>query len=454
MTIDPHSPQPGETVVLQVTDRVPWAYVLLAVNGQAVPLAGWRENPDHTWTWEWDFALPKARTAPGAEGTTVSFYHDCATGCKERGRLEVGYDQGSAVRTTQTEGRGLTKLGVVFANPQRDWHGQLGWDVELTYAREAEKPEWGIDWLAAQVFGATAKGLRVLVRVDYDRGQSLPPAGDQLALTEYLSYLRRLARDDRLRDVYGFIVGSGYNALDGNAKAPDRPVTATWYARLFNGYGEGISRADNVVQTVRQENPHVRVLVGPVRPWCWDQAGEKQYAIHVPWLDYLNTLVAALDKTARAKAAAGIPFAAPDGFALQVPGRPGAPELAGQDAAAEPTLDLRWGSFGGAQAGFRLYQDWLAVINSYPTTRGLPAYITSTNTFAPDDRTPPAQNYPRGWLTAALQVVNAEPQIQALCWFVDGPLGDSQWDWFSLARRSARMIDAAEEFDALLQAGS
>ena len=54
---------------------------------------------------------------------------------------------------------------------------------------------WSIDQLAARVHRLRRQGLRVLVRVDYDRGQSVPPAGDELALAEYLGYLRRLARD-------------------------------------------------------------------------------------------------------------------------------------------------------------------------------------------------------------------------------------------------------------------
>ena len=44
---------------------------------------------------------------------------------------------------------------------------------------------------------AQAKGLRVLVRVDYESGQSLQPVGDTLALTAYLDYLARLAHDAR-----------------------------------------------------------------------------------------------------------------------------------------------------------------------------------------------------------------------------------------------------------------
>lgn len=441
MRLEPPSPGPGQKVTLQVTDLIPWANVLLTANGQPVKLAAWRENPGATWTWQWSF------TPLSAGETILVFYHDCHTGCQERGRLVLGRHTPTASRAASLP----TKLGVAFANPERDWHGRAGWDVEMTYARLADESYWGIDDLATRVDRAAAKGLRVLVRVDHERNQSLPPANDFLALNDYLAYLQRLARDDRLRGVYGYIIGSGFNASESNALAPARPVTPAWYARLFNGYGETVTRSDNAVQTIRRVNPQARVLVGPVRPWNRDQDGDRHYTIAVPWLNYMNSLVAALDEGAQAKAAAGIPLAAPDGFALHVPGRPGAPEMAGRPAATEPHWDLRRSEWNGAQAGFRLYLDWLAIINAYPTTRGLPAYISSTNTFAPDEGTPPAQNYPPGWLTTALDVVNREPQIQALCWFLDGPLGDTQWDWFSLSKHPGRMIDAAEEFDALLK---
>ncbi len=137
------------------------------------------------------------------------------------------------------------------------------------------------------------------------------------------------AAAERLRNVYGYFLGSGFNELGSNSQAPERPVTPEWYARLFNGYGEEVTHTDNAVQVIRAENPQARVLVGPVRPWNTDQDGDQRYAIDVPWLNYMNTLVAMLDEGARAKSAAGIPLAAPDGFALHIPGRPGAPELAG-----------------------------------------------------------------------------------------------------------------------------
>ncbi|MGB9870509.1 MAG: hypothetical protein ACPLYD_02465 [Anaerolineae bacterium] len=437
MRLDPPLARPGDEVRLHVTDHVPWTYVLLTVNGVSVHPENWEAGLGEQWTWTFRFALP---TGPSG----IVFYHDCDTGCRERGRLEVG------ALPTPAPAPLPTKLGLVFPNPARDWHGRSGWAVELTYVRQAGEPGWGVDDLAARVYGHRMKGLRVLVRVDYDYGQSIPPPGDHLALAEYLDYLARLARDDRLRGVFGYILGSSYNGRDTNALAPDRPVTPEWYARVFNGYGEPVHHTDNAVEVIRAQNPHVRVLVGPVRPWNTDQDGAHKYRVDVPWLNYMNTLVRYIDEAARAKAAAGVPLAAPDGFAVQAPGRPDAPELGG-NGAAEPQTDLRRAEWNGAQAGFRVYREWLDIINAYPSTRGLPVYITSANTFIPTVGVPPAQNYPRGWLSSALSVVNREPQIQALCWFLDDLPGDAQWENFSLTRRRGRLVDAAEEFEELLR---
>lgn len=233
--------------------------------------------------------------------------------------------------------------------------------------------------------------------------------------------------------------------------AKEGPVTPDWYARVFNGYGEAASHTDNVVQTIHQENVSVRVLIGPVRPWNNDQNGQMHHSIDAPWLNYMNTLIAALDEGVWAKLAAGIALTAPDGIAVNAPARLNGTMLSGHAAADEPHIDLPRGEWNGAQAGFRVYRDWLAIINAYPTTRGLPLFINSTNTFAPDESTVPAQNYARGWLTSALDEVNQEPQVVALCWFLDEDRsGDSRWDYFSLTKRVGRMIDASEEFDALL----
>ncbi|MBN2391364.1 MAG: hypothetical protein JXR84_11595 [Anaerolineae bacterium] len=437
--LEPLDAQPGETVTAFVTDTTPWTFVTLTVDGVPATSLGQGVRSGQAWLWRWTFTVPEG------DGYELRFYHDCHTGCVERGRFTVG--EVASARASVTP----TKLGVVLPDVARDWHGRSGWAVEIAYARRAEEPFWGLDDLAARIAVHHAKGLRVLVRVDYDQAQSIPAVDDYLALTEYLEYFRRLARDARMQDVYGFIAGADFNTAEANALAQDRAVTPVWYARVFNGYGEDVSHTDNVVQTIRAENARARVIVGPLRPWSVDLDGDRQYGIDAPWLNYMNTLVALLDESAMTKAAAGIPLAAPDGFDVQAPGLPDAPELAGTLRADEPRADIRREAWNGARAGFGVYRDWLDIINAYPTTRGLPVYIISTNTYDREAEIPPAQNYPRGWLTTALDVIDAEPQIVALCWFLDDfPHGD-QWDWFSLTKKPGRLVDAAEEFDALLR---
>ncbi|HLF24815.1 MAG TPA: hypothetical protein VJG32_00645 [Anaerolineae bacterium] len=441
--IEPERREPGQSAAVYITDVTAWANVGLTVNGRSARFEDWHQNPaSDSWTWRWTFSVPDRNSY------SIVFYHDCDTGCLERTRVTIGASD--TMRAAATA-RMPTKLCAVFADPERDWHNRSGWDVELTYALQAEEDYWRIDDLAERVQQAIDRGLRVLVRVDYDRQQSLPPAGDYVALDTYLKYVRRLARDARLKDVYGYVIGSGFNTDGSNTQSPDKPVTSEWYARVFNGYNAEATHIDNVVQVIRAENTRVQILVGPVRPWNTDQDGQRRYTIDVPWLNYMNTLVAALDESTQAKAAVGIPFVSPDGFAIQASGRPDAPEIGSRDGADEPRLDIQRAEWDGAQAGFRVYRDWLSIINRNPTTRGLPVYVTSTNTFTPDTGTPPAQNYPKGWLSNALDVINREPQIKALCWFIDDFPHDSQWDLFSLTQQPGRLIDAAEEFDALLQ---
>jgi hypothetical protein len=439
LALEPAGVQPGETATALVTDVTPWTFVTLTVDGVSATALGQATRTGETWTWRWTFTVPESA------GYELRFYHDCHTGCVERAWFVLGDVKPSGVAVTPT------KLGVVLPNVTRDWHGRSGWAVEVAYARRAEEPFWGLDDLAARIAIHHAKGLRVLVRVDYDQTQSVPAEDDYLMLTEYLEYFRRLARDARMQDVYSFIVGADYNTAEVNALAEGRPATPAWYARLFNGYGEDVTHTDNVVQTIRAENPNARVLVGPLRPWNTEQDGERPYVIDAPWLNYMNTLVALLDEGARAKAAAGIPLTAPDGFDVQAPGHPDAPEMAGALRADEPRVDLRREAWDGARVGFGVYRDWLDIINAYPTTRGLPVYIISTNTYDREAGIPPAQNYPRGWLTAALDVIDAEPQVAALCWFLDDFPHSDEWDWFSLTEQPGRLVDAAEEFDTLLR---
>lgn len=438
--VNPSAPRPGEAITVQITDLTAWPNTLATVNGRPVSVQPWGEGRLGRFTWA--FVFP----APADAALEIVFYSHCDRGCQERDRLRMGAQPAAAAPAADLR---AGKLCAVAASPTRDWHGRSGWDVELTYARLAEERFWGIDDLAWRVQQAAANGLRVLVRVDYDQGQTLPATGDQAGLAEYLDYLRRLAADARLANVYGFFLGSGFNETGGNAQAGDHPTTPAWVARLFNGFGEDPHQTDNAVQIFRAGRPGVRVLVGPVRPWSADQDSDRRGAVAAPWLNVMHALVAALDAGAQAKLAAGYALAAPDGFALHVAGR------VGELGAAEPFTDQRRADWNGAQAGFRVYRDWLDIINAYQTTTGLPVYITAANTFVAAEGAAPAQNYPAGWLTAALAEISREPQVQALCWFLDEDRsGDPRWDLFSLAGQSGQLAAAAAEFDALLQGNS
>jgi hypothetical protein len=440
--VDGAGQQPGTPAGVTVTDIQPWPFVELVVDG--VPAISQGEATRHadTWTWHWSYRVPDEMDYQ------LIFYRDCHTGCRERGRMAVGVPNEKETEPVPT------KLGVVMPRLDRSWHGRSGWVVEITYALRPEETYWGVDDLASRIAVHAQKGLRVLVRIDYDQQQSLPPTGDYVALAQYLAYVRRLARDERLAHVYGYIIGSDYNTPEA-VSATGRAITPAWYARIFNGYGEDPMHGDNVVQIVRAENHKARVIVGPLRPWTTDSLDvplscADLYAIDVPWLNYMDCLVSLLDASAAAKSRAGVPLSAPDGFDVQAPGRPDVPEMAGTLRADEPLTDLARDAWDGAQAGFRVYEDWLAIINAYPTTRGLPVYIVSTNTYDRAAGVPPAQNYPAGWLTTALHVVNSEVQIEALCWFMDHFPHSDQWDWFSLTEHPGRLVDAAAEFDALL----
>jgi len=438
---DPQTSRASDPVTIYIRDNVPWAHIKLLVDGAEVMRDEFYNAGSGPWIWRWH--IP----AQSDVRHTAIFYHSCQTGCIKRGQFSF-----SIPTSLDTDRVSLkpTKLGVVFADPKRNWHGRSGWTVELTYAeRQTDDVDFSIDGLAQRVQQASQHGLRVLVRVAYDRKQALPPTDDEVALKNFLSYCARLVRDDRLQDVYGYIIGAGYNTFNENTLAPNRPVTPEWYARLFNGYGVDTNRTDNIVQTMRAINPRIRILVGPVVPWSSDQNGKLIDPHDLPWLNYMNTLVAYIDMANRARVELGIPLAGPDGFALRSAGRIDAPSVAAIPA-TEPSTNLYHPDWGTGQAGFRVYRDWLDIINRYPTTRGLPAYITSTNTTAGEASTPPTQSYPAGWLTSAVAEISSEAQIQALCWFVDEPLG-GLWEDFSLQQAPGHLYDAATEFDQLLQ---
>ncbi|RIK16023.1 MAG: hypothetical protein DCC52_18090 [Chloroflexi bacterium] len=116
-----------------ITDNVAWSNVGIAVNGKLYPASDWQANSNGIVTWRWELA-PNAALQSSALNGDLIFYHSCQTGCVERTRLGLGKTNA----TVQASQWNPTKLGVVFANPKRDWRGRSGWDVEMTYSTLAE----------------------------------------------------------------------------------------------------------------------------------------------------------------------------------------------------------------------------------------------------------------------------------------------------------------------------
>lgn len=417
---------------IYVRDSVAWTDVALSVNDYTISRDQTLDPQREQWTWRW-------RVTSNQLPATVRFYHDCASGCQQRAQLTLGDAPTPMPQTLRS-----TKLGAIFANPQRDWHDRAAWAIEIAYSQRANEQQWSVDELSNRVAALHDHGLHVLIRISYDQGQSLPPRDNETAFKAYMDFCARLVRDQRFAEVYGFIIGNGYNAQGENTLGAE--VTPEWAARVFNGYGLDPQRTDNIMQTMRHLRPTAQLFVGSVAAWNSDQTGALADPLNVAWLNYFNTLLHHLDETNRAKLALGMNDSAPSGFAVQAFGRITS-DLS--DPALEPTLDLRLPEYGDAQAGFRIYRDWQAIINRYSSTNAKPVIIT-TNTFVASDGVEPIQNYPAGWLTTAYNEILNDPQIVGLCWFVDVPFGQ-RWQGFSLSQPAGNLYTAAAEFDQLLR---
>lgn len=412
-----------KTINVVLEDKSPWTHLLLEVDdGRGVLTEHGKRSADGV-SWRWRWQIPE-------NASSLRFYHDCQIGCVLWTTRELDSAESATVSSSVP-----TKLGVVLADPQRDWHGKQGWAVEITYAQTAEAEYWGIDDLALRVRKLTDQGVRVLIRVDYDKGQSLPLEGDEIALENYLRYFSRLSADDRFQNVHGIVIGSNYNA--------SRGVTPEWYARIFNGYA-GDMNERHAAAIIRANLPSAQLLVGPVSVWSEEQNGDYPFVGNRPWINYLNTVLGYIDQAAEMQARRGRPQMWADGVAIQAFGRVNGLKVPFQEPSTNQ-LDK------GAQNGFRVYRDALTVVNQHPYTNGKPVYITATNTLDSKKSSTPSQNYPKGWLATALAEVNRQPQIAALCWFIDSFPYDDQWDEFSLQERKGNLKDAADEFDRLLQ---
>lgn len=327
-----------------------------------------------------------------------------------------------------------------------------GWDVELLYATGIDQAGDPNGSAAVGARAATAKadrGLRVLVRVDYAQGQSVPPpTTNDAARTEYVLFLQSICQDPAYHEnVFGYIIGNEFNLRAENQQLnwPNgQRLTPDWYARICIGYDADPGDTGNAYSSIKTFQPDALVLVGPVAPWTDESGadGEDQWSTDEPWLNYFHAVC-------RRIASVGTSINRwPDGFAIHAYGRL-APARSAAFNRDEPHRDVTFGS-RGAQGGFRVYQDWSAIIDGTGFDPSLPIFVTETNTFTDAHS---SESYPVGWYLEALQELKtAGPRFRALCWFVDNdPSGG--WEAERLTNPQGNCIQANADFDAAIAGG-
>jgi hypothetical protein len=310
----------------------------------------------------------------------------------------------------------------------RNWMSKDGWDVELVYA--SKKSPYDLDTIGGRVEQAHANGRNVLLRVDFDFGQTIPV--DEAGANIYFDFLEELAADTKARftrpKVFGYILGNEPNVSSENSNTS--PFDPNWYAHVLCGTGD---QSRNAISTIRTANPGMNVIVGAVAPY----SKEWQPTNPTAWLDYLDQVCQNIDAAQ----------AVPDGFAVHAYGRTG---TSGTDngGTLEPQTDVP--DAAGPQYGFRAYRDFQNVINRH--FPGTPIFITETNTR---NTTPSYQSYPSGWYLNALAEIQGqtgqqtyEGQIQSLCWFVDESFAN--WEEESLQVGRGNCAAANSDFNQAL----
>ncbi|MFN0072845.1 MAG: hypothetical protein ACKVVP_15275 [Chloroflexota bacterium] len=354
-----------------------------------------------------------------------------------------------------------TLAGATWVDNSRPWitRNKTGTDVWHVYMHPPAPPAGGSADNFANVRDNISMSRQstpkqnVLLRVDYAEGQSLP--WNATTRGEYLGFLQQICADPIFREnLLGFIIGNECNSQDENRQSGGTMNPDEW-ARTYNGYGSGASATDNAFQVIRAALPDARVLVGAVAPYNPQADGSPAFAIPVPWLNYFNQLC--LRVTQRMTQAG---LSAPDGFALHAYGRVGDDGTA-NGGSQEPhrSVPSPVPYPASAEYGFRVYRQWLAVMDGYPLLQLAPVWITETNTFT---TTHCDQSYPMnppGWYFEAVKeiydfnhdpFVSVQNRIKSVCWFVDRNF-DGNWGLDAISGHTmGRLGAASNDFNSVL----
>jgi len=260
-------------------------------------------------------------------------------------------------------------------------NGKGMYSVEVLYTRRYTNPAAEV----AKLRSIMGKGFRIILRLDYDYGQTVPADWDWVGRYDYAVRSGQIARD-MAGVVSLFVIGNEMTS------AHEGQISPQWYTIVFNAHD-----TNSAYDRIKAVRPDARVLMGGLSGW---PGFPGEGGSNVNFFDYFIEQVEAVD-----------------GFAVHA--YSGTSFFDGSGGTEDPRFSDMTGLLSFAEYAKRIYAKW------GPSVK--PIYITETNTYwfknGFSDR-----SYRDNWIKEAYQAVDQwnrsnDMKIEALCWFSYSHLG-------------------------------
>ena len=292
-------------------------------------------------------------------------------------------------------------------------NGKGMYSVEVLYTDQYNKTND-----RAKLQNIVNKGFRVILRIDYKHGQTVPAENDWVGRYNFAQSCKTIAQDvGDLVNIY--VIGNEMQA-DYEGKIP-----ALWYTYCFNDYDTNC-----VYDQIKAVRPGAIVCMGALSGWPgYDHEPTSN-------ISFMNTFLANVE--------------AVDGFALHA--YSGTSYYNGTGGIEDPRYSDTTGLHSFSEFMKKIYA-------KYGATK--PVYITEANTYWGLNPSVPAQfsdkSYRDNWMKEAFQAIDEwnasnDIKVDAFCWFTYSTLGitDPNSDIFgnAMARTdNAKLTRAREDFN-------
>lgn len=354
----------------------------------------------------------------------------------------------------------FSRVGSHWMHQDRVLYGNPSCDIELIYVKNSP-PGFDAESVRNRVKTIFKKGdVDIWLRLDWQPGQTLPPAGDTKALVEYTQMAANIAKDDILSTVAGIICGNEPNHKT-EWRVSEIPLTPRWVAKCVY---------EDTFQAVKKQSSDMLVIAPAVSVFTSDLTGSKLYlppddrVLLSPWERYMYEMAYfCYDK--------GLP-AAEVIFAMHTYSRVG-PDGNLNGASKEPASGVREEAYG-AYFGTQSLDDLLYAAAQSNGGFLPPIIVSEWNCFAD---AAPNISYPKGLLKEVVKYILSKPNVLGFANFVDedrsgvwnntamsyskktkqskiveGDDGEEEV-WYYEDRVQAKLDDWNRDFDDLLRIG-